>query len=127
MLLALNWPAATVVAAAIAAVTGLLAVVLWQTFAVVIRDDREMAREEPCARERDVTTAKRASCLTARLRVAMLCTPTLTCAGVRNGARVGLRRSSLHAARVRSLFHVRSPAGGRWSSVTIGFYPAPRG
>jgi hypothetical protein len=46
MLLALSWPAATVIAVAIAAVTGLLAILLWQTFAVVIRDDRETAREE---------------------------------------------------------------------------------
>jgi hypothetical protein len=46
MLLALSWPVATVIAVAIAALTGLLAIVLWQTFAVVIRDDRKTAREE---------------------------------------------------------------------------------
>jgi hypothetical protein len=42
MLLALSWPVATL----IAAVTGLLAIGLWQTFAVVIRDHRETARVE---------------------------------------------------------------------------------
>jgi len=46
MLLALSWPVAAVISVAIAAVTGLLAIVLWQTFAVVVRDDRETAREE---------------------------------------------------------------------------------
>jgi hypothetical protein len=46
MLLALSWPVATVIAVAIAAVTVLLAIILWQTFAVVIRDDRQTAREE---------------------------------------------------------------------------------
>jgi len=46
MLLALSWPVATVTSVAIASVTGLLAIILWQTFAVVVRDDRETAREE---------------------------------------------------------------------------------
>jgi hypothetical protein len=46
MLLALSWPVATVIAVAIAAVTTLLAILLWQTFSVVVRDDRETAREE---------------------------------------------------------------------------------
>jgi hypothetical protein len=50
MLLALSWPVATVIAVAIAAVTGLLAIVLWQTFAVVVRDDRQTAREDRLSR-----------------------------------------------------------------------------
>jgi len=50
MLLALSWPVATVIAVTIAAVTGLLAIVLWQTFAVIVRDDRESAREERLSR-----------------------------------------------------------------------------
>ena len=33
------------ITAATAALTGLLAIVLWQTFSVVVRDDRETARE----------------------------------------------------------------------------------
>ena len=50
MLLALSWPVATVIAVTIAGVTGLLAIVLWQTFAVVIRDDRERSREDRLSR-----------------------------------------------------------------------------
>jgi hypothetical protein len=51
MLLALSWPRATVIAVAITAVTGLPAIALWQTFAVVVRDDRETAREERLRRQ----------------------------------------------------------------------------
>jgi hypothetical protein len=44
-LLALSWPWATVVSVAIG-VLGLIVVVgIWQTFAIVVKDDRETARE----------------------------------------------------------------------------------
>ncbi len=44
-LLALSWPVAVVSSVAIAAVCLLVAIVIWQTFAVVIRDDRQTERE----------------------------------------------------------------------------------
>ncbi len=45
MVLALSWPVAVVSSVAIAGLCLLAAIVLWQTFAVVIRDDRETERE----------------------------------------------------------------------------------
>jgi heme exporter protein D len=44
-LLALSWPVAVVSSVAIAAVSLLVAIVLWQTFAIVVRDDRQTERE----------------------------------------------------------------------------------
>jgi hypothetical protein len=42
---ALDWPTATVIAVAIAAVALITAIGVWQTFSVVIRDDRRSERE----------------------------------------------------------------------------------
>jgi hypothetical protein len=44
-LVALSWPIATVASVAIAVVGLIVAIVLWQTFAVVITDDRRTERE----------------------------------------------------------------------------------
>ncbi len=44
-LLALSWPVALVTSVAIAAVSLLAAIVIWQTFAIVVRDDRQTERE----------------------------------------------------------------------------------
>ena len=44
-LLALSWPVAVVSSVAIAAVSLLAAIVIWQTFAIVIRDDRQTERD----------------------------------------------------------------------------------
>jgi len=44
-LLALSWPWATVLSVAVAALALVMAVALWQTFAIVVKDDRETARE----------------------------------------------------------------------------------
>ena len=44
-LLALSWPVALVISVAIAAVCLLVAIVIWQTFAIIIRDDRQTERE----------------------------------------------------------------------------------
>lgn len=42
---AFTWQAALVVSVAIAAVGVIVAIAVWQTFAVVIRDDRQTERE----------------------------------------------------------------------------------
>jgi hypothetical protein len=43
--LALSWPVALVTSVAIAAVCLLAAIVVWQTFAIIISDDRQTERE----------------------------------------------------------------------------------
>jgi hypothetical protein len=45
ILAAFTWPIATVVAVAIATLGVIVAVWVWQTFAVVVRDDRHIERE----------------------------------------------------------------------------------
>jgi hypothetical protein len=51
MLLAtLTWPLAVVIAVSIATVGLLLAILLWQTFAIVVRDDRRVEREQRLGR-----------------------------------------------------------------------------
>jgi hypothetical protein len=44
-LLALSWPWATVASVAIGVLGVILAAVIWQTFAIAVKDDRETARE----------------------------------------------------------------------------------
>lgn len=44
-LLALSWPTALVVSVAIASICLVVAIVVWQTFAIIIRDDRRSERE----------------------------------------------------------------------------------
>ena len=44
-LLALSWPVAVVSSVAIAGVCLIVAIVIWQTFAIVIRDDRQTQRD----------------------------------------------------------------------------------
>jgi hypothetical protein len=44
-LLAFSWPVALVTSVAIAAISLLAAIVIWQTFAIIIKDDREIERE----------------------------------------------------------------------------------
>jgi heme exporter protein D len=44
-LAAFTWPVATVIAVAIGAVGLIVAIGVWQTFAVVVRDDRQAERE----------------------------------------------------------------------------------
>jgi Na+/glutamate symporter len=46
ILASLSWPTATVIAVAIATVGLIVAVGVWQTFAIVIRDDRQTQREQ---------------------------------------------------------------------------------
>jgi hypothetical protein len=41
-----TWPIATVIAVAIAALGLVAAIWVWQTFAIVIRDDRQAEREQ---------------------------------------------------------------------------------
>lgn len=55
-LAAFTWPIATVIAVAIAALGVIAAVWVWQTFAVVIRDDRQTERER---RLRQTSSAKK--------------------------------------------------------------------
>jgi hypothetical protein len=45
IVLALSWPVALVTSVAIAAVCLLAATVIWQTFAIIISDDRQTERE----------------------------------------------------------------------------------
>jgi hypothetical protein len=44
-LLALSWPVAIISSVAIAVLGLITAIVVWQTFAIVIRDDRQTERE----------------------------------------------------------------------------------
>jgi hypothetical protein len=43
--LALTWPWATVLSVTIAALTLTIVVAIWQTFAIVVKDDRQTERE----------------------------------------------------------------------------------
>ena len=45
LLAAFTWPLAVVVAVAIATVGLIFAILIWQTFAVVVRDDRRIERD----------------------------------------------------------------------------------
>ncbi len=45
ILLALSWPVAVVSSVAIAGICLLGAVMIWQTFAIVVRDDRQIEHE----------------------------------------------------------------------------------